>query len=410
MKCAGWLFFKCLTFIYTISLANFTNTPSPTNDSDSKFDNNLVYLIVIIVGLFVIALVAVFVATVYQRKTPVSRLPPIPIIDQPPPTQWNPTPIPIINQSPPTQGDPTPVVTSLWWEIPAEDLNIYFDKILGSGQFGVIILGAVVQKNQEKRCAIKTLKGDASKGERQSLKNELQNMSNMDPHPNIVNLIGARTINIDNYLVVVEYCENGDLYKYLKKHRNEAKWVGDPDGGTTIEYISRIRIAFDIANGMSYLSTKGFIHRDLAARNVLLDGELRGKVSDFGRSRDIAETKRIFESLRMKNEPIPTRWMPVETLKSKIFTTKSDVWSFGVLLWEIESGGIRPYNSENTYRQVVDKVVYQGYRLEQPSQCSQEIYDIMVRCWKINATERPSFADLAEIFAEKLKENLMAGN
>ncbi|CAB4031312.1 tyrosine- kinase receptor Tie-1 isoform X3, partial [Paramuricea clavata] len=247
---------------------------------------------------------------------------------------------------------------------------------------------------------------EASEVEKRSLKIELQNMSTMDPHPNIVNLIGAQTQNPNGaFYVVVEYCVNGDLYNYVKKYRTDLSSTGRKGNGTSIEYFTRLRIAFDVANGMSYLSTKGFIHRDLAARNVLLEGDLRAKVSDFGRTRDIGNTYEVFQSVR-KNEPIPTRWMPVETLRYQIFNLKSDVWSFGVLLWEIESGGTRPYNDDTTYRQVVDKVVYQGYRLQQPYNCPDVIYQIMQECWKIDPDERPTFTQIATNLGSLLQAHL----
>ncbi|XP_028404174.1 ephrin type-A receptor 4a-like [Dendronephthya gigantea] len=291
-----------------------------------------------------------------------------------------------------------------WWEIPQDKLKIYWDNVLGSGQFGVILMGEVIKGRREIICAVKTLKREATTNERESLKTELKNMSNMDSHPYIVNLIGAQTRD-GEFNVVVEYCANGDLYNYVKKNRLDLSSQGLKGTGTTIEYVTRLRISFDIANGMAYLATKGFIHRDLAARNVLLDGELRAKVSDFGRSRDVSATFKTIQSFR-KNEPVPTRWMPVETLRKQEFTSKSDVWSFGVLLWEIESGGIRPYNDLDTYRQVVNKVVNEGYRLQKPYYCPDVIYEIMKECWKIDPDERPTFTQIATNLGNLLQANM----
>lgn len=408
----SWIFQICLIFTHAFSVGSFTSpspssSPSKEEDTRKRVDDTVIYIIVVIVALFIITVIVIMIVSYFQTKTPPR---PRESGQRPPDVRAqrlgggsarnNHT---IIN---PYVVDPSSS-KDLWWEIPANKLKINPNKVLGSGQFGVILLGVVTRDNVERQCAVKTLKVEATDGEKRSLKIELQNMSNMDPHPNIVNLIGAQTLNVQ-ISVVVEYCANGDLYKYLRAHRRDLSWQGEHDSGTSIDSVTRLRIAFDTVNGMNYLATKGFIHRDLAARNVLLDGDLRAKVSDFGRSRDVSETFKIFESLRRKNEPIPTRWMPVETLSHQIFTTKSDVWSFGVLLWEIESGGVRPYNSEQTYRQVVNKVVYQGYRLPQPPYCPDIIYGIMSDCWKFDADERPSFGQLSQIFGNLLKENMQA--
>jgi serine/threonine protein kinase len=141
---------------------------------------------------------------------------------------------------------------------------------------------------------------------------------------------------------------------------------------------------------MEYLSDQRYVHRDLAARNCLLDSNLCVKIADFGLSRDIYE-KDYYTDKNMKRR-LPIKWMSPESLEARIFNTKTDVWSYGVLVWELITRGMTPYpHVDNVY------ILYhlkQGYRLTKPQYCPESIYTILLKCWSLNPRSRPSFSKL----------------
>lgn len=195
-------------------------------------------------------------------------------------------------------------------------------------------------------------------------------------------------------MVVVRLAENGCLLAHLKKNRQNP-YVNDSCQDSS--QIDKIRIARDIANGMLHLATKKCVHRDLAARNVLLGKNNVAMVSDFGMSRD------VYESGEYENTTggmLPVRWMALESLEDYTYDTKTDVWSFGVVLWEIQSEGKTPYSGLGGM-DVVD-FLKSGARLKQPDGCPNEIYEIMTSCWHLDPSERPSFSDLVTSLEREL--------
>ncbi|CAH1797646.1 unnamed protein product, partial [Owenia fusiformis] len=158
--------------------------------------------------------------------------------------------------------------------------------------------------------------------------------------------------------------------------------------------------ARDVANGMSCLESYKIIHRDLAARNILVDKELRAKVSDFGFARDVGEDGTYERGSQGK---LPIRWMAIESLLYNLSTCKSDVWSYGVLLWEIISLGATPYPGMGA-RQIM-KDIGRGYRMEKPKQCDQEIYELMLNCWNERPEKRPAFKTIVQTV-----NNIIEGN
>ncbi|KAJ8305903.1 hypothetical protein KUTeg_016448 [Tegillarca granosa] len=154
-------------------------------------------------------------------------------------------------------------------------------------------------------------------------------------------------------------------------------------------YKQFIKFAVDVASGMKYISQKGIIHRDLAARNILLDGNLVAKVSDFGLSR----TQNIY-TVTNRDVQLPIKWMAIESLRDGIFSIESDVWSFGVVLWEIYSLGITPFVLE-TANDILYKLSH-GERLQKPQDCPDQIFDMMAECWDDKPDNRPSFERLHE--------------
>ncbi|XP_048589912.1 vascular endothelial growth factor receptor 1 isoform X2 [Nematostella vectensis] len=279
-----------------------------------------------------------------------------------------------------------------WNEIPRDDVD--FGKELGSGAFGEVYAGTVSKDGKCLPCAVKTLKRHATEREYRDLFNELSIMGQVGFHPDVVNLIGACTVDGPLW-VIVSLAENGNLLDYLHLHRKPNyqyhSYENIPTVSTEqpeeISYVQKLKFAHGIAQGMRHLEKHKCVHRDLAARNVLLGRGLEPIVSDFGLSRDIYESG-MYEDLRGGKRPV--RWMAPESIEDYTCTSKSDVWSYGVLLWEIETQGTVPYAAMETGQDILSEVK-RGYRLEQPPECDDKIYALMLDTWDPNPLNRPSF-------------------
>ncbi|XP_038062509.1 tyrosine-protein kinase receptor Tie-1-like [Patiria miniata] len=202
--------------------------------------------------------------------------------------------------------------------------------------------------------------------------------------------------------LIVEYLAMGDLKKHLMEYR-------DKDPGTVYsnlpglsKLLSRtlVKFARDVANGMAFISSQKCVHRDLAARNVLVGDDMVCKVSDFGLARDVMNT-RIYQ--RESQGALPMRWMALESLLDDVYTTESDVWSFGILLWEIVTLGARPYPMMKTKAMV--NQLQQGYRMPKPKNCKKQLYDMMCSCWQKTPQERPAFQSLYQQLDDMLSGN-----
>ncbi|XP_076665883.1 tyrosine-protein kinase receptor torso-like [Andrena cerasifolii] len=312
--------------------------------------------------------------------------------------------------------------------------------VLGSGAYGIVKMGTLQDKlGSSTDVAVKMLKPNPSTEDVQNFHKEILIMKCAGQHPNIVSLIGC-CILYNKPVLVVEYCCKGDLQTYLRRiwqnmvnvafnHRARLKFDADsfitggiqylPDdsGGKeqnyqnvhvinnclydiqqdlahcteTVTANDLLNFARQTATGMEFLSSNRIIHRDLAARNVLVCADRIVKISDFGLSRDIYQ-----ENLYKKqgNGKLPVKWMAIEALTHQIYTTYSDVWSFGILLWEIITMGAIPYPGIST--NVILKLVKSGYRMERPPSCGVELYDIMYSCWHVRSQSRPTFTRLKE--------------
>ncbi|KAI5745746.1 hypothetical protein M8J76_013929 [Diaphorina citri] len=254
-------------------------------------------------------------------------------------------------------------------------------KFLGSGAFGEVFEGTA--KNlEETKVAIKTLRKGATLQEKMEFLKEALLMSNFK-HEHILRLIG---VCLDNNptLIIMELMEGKDLLSYLRSHRPTK---GNPSSLNLKDLLS---ISVDVTKGCKYLEDMHFVHRDLAARNCLvscLDPKYRiVKIGDFGLARDIYRNdyyKKEGEGL------LPVRWMAPECLVDGLFSSQSDVWAFGVLLWEIMSLGQQPYPARTN----VDVLHYVrgGGRLNRPANCSHLMYSLMLKCWSFQSDKRPSF-------------------
>merc|ERR1711902_265932 len=221
-------------------------------------------------------------------------------------------------------------------------------------------------------------KESASEKERKDLLQELEVMKMLKTHPNVVRLIGCCTQGPEKapIYVIMEFVAKGKLQEFLRKSRAEHYYGNLYGSSQKLTSRDLTQFAHHVARGMEYLSSKKVIRRDLAARNVLVTDQNVCKVADFGFSRDVM-VNNIYE--RKSEGRLPIRWMAPESLYDNIYTTKTDVWSFGVLLWEIVTLGSTPYPGMSGSE--VMKRVKEGHRLEKPEHCDREIFNMLFYCW-----------------------------
>ncbi|XP_071801725.1 uncharacterized protein [Asterias amurensis] len=274
---------------------------------------------------------------------------------------------------------------------------------LGVGNFGRVLLATAIGIEESKKhtiVAVKTIKEGADIQAKSDLLQELDLMRAVGSHPNIVRLLGC-CVREDPIYIIMEYLAKGNLKSYLNACKTQDPVYANSTGYSKRLSQTLVRCARDVASGMSFLSSKMCIHRDLAARNVLISDDMECKVSDFGLSRDITH-ERIY--IRKSKRPLPMRWMALESLVSDVYTSESDVWSFGVLLWELVTLGHRPYPLMSV-KTMVSKL-QNGYRMPSPPSCNEQMYSMMLSCWLQNPAERPSFQSLYEQLDEILTEEM----
>ncbi|CAH3158201.1 unnamed protein product [Porites lobata] len=236
------------------------------------------------------------------------------------------------------------------------------------------------------------LKADAPDSDRKDLLSELEVMKTLKPHPHVIKLLGCVTESGSLFFVLIEYVPYGDLLGYLRKSRGlNDTYFKDPDikPQTSLTSQQLMKFSWQVADGMSYLSSRAIIHRDLAARNVLVGENETCKVTDFGMARDVQE-QNIYE--RKTKGRLPVKWTAYEALLYGRYTTKSDVWSYGVLLYGIFTIGGSPYPRMDG-RKIVS-LLQDGYRMPKPRHVDDELYKIMKPCWLEDPDARPSFSEL----------------
>ncbi|XP_050789734.1 megakaryocyte-associated tyrosine-protein kinase isoform X2 [Gopherus flavomarginatus] len=245
------------------------------------------------------------------------------------------------------------------------------DKI-GEGEFGAVLQGEYMGQ----KVAVKNVKCDVTA---QAFLAETAAMTKVR-HKNLVRLLGVILHN--GLYIVMEYMSKGNLVNFLRTR-----------GRSVLQPEQLIQFALDISQGMDYLESKKLVHRDLAARNILISEENVAKVSDFGLAK--VDPKGVDAT------KLPVKWTAPEALKNNKFSTKSDVWSYGILLWELFSYGRAPY-SKMTLKEVTEKVE-KGYRMEAPEDCPPSLYTLMKSCWETEPGKRPSFRKLTEKLQKELK-------
>uniref|UniRef100_A0A8C5BPV1 receptor protein-tyrosine kinase n=1 Tax=Gadus morhua TaxID=8049 RepID=A0A8C5BPV1_GADMO len=341
--------------------------------------------------------------------------------------------------------DPTQLPYNEKWEFPRDKLKL--GKILGAGAFGKVVEATAYGLGEEDnvmRVAVKMLKASAHADEREALMSELKILSHLGRHKNIVNLLGACTHG-GPVLVITEYCSHGDLLNFLRqraetflnfvmsvpevfeenvdyKNIRQPKQFIRSDSGissqSSISYLEMrpafppvrssvseegsrwpldiedlLMFSYQVAQGLDFLAAKNCIHRDVAARNVLLTDRGEAKICDFGLARDIVKDSNYVVK---GNARLPVKWMAPESIFEAMYTAQSDVWSYGILLWEIFSLGMSPYPSMAVDSRFY-KMVKGGYQMARPDFAPPEIYSIMKMCWNLEPTERPTFGQITQI-------------
>nr|XP_056707198.1 fibroblast growth factor receptor 4 isoform X2 [Euleptes europaea] len=282
------------------------------------------------------------------------------------------------------------------WEFPRDRLVL--GKPLGEGCFGQVVRAEAYGIDQERperpiTVAVKMLKDNATDKDLADLISEMEMMKLMDQHKNIINLLGVCTQDGPLY-VIVEFAAKGNLREYLRARRPPT-----PDYTFDVTKMPEEQLSFkdlvscvyQVARGMEYLESKRCIHRDLAARNVLVTEETVMKIADFGLARGVHD---IDYYKKTSNGRLPVKWMAPEALFDRVYTHQSDVWSFGILMWEIFTLGGSPYPGIPV--EELFKLLREGHRMDKPSNCTHELYMMMRECWHAVPSQRPTFKQLVE--------------
>ncbi|KAF1477961.1 Receptor-type tyrosine-protein kinase FLT3, partial [Eudyptula minor novaehollandiae] len=342
----------------------------------------------------------------------------------------------------------------LKWEFPRE--NLEFGQVLGSGAFGKVVNATaygISHAGDSVQVAVKMLKEKPDASEEDALMSELKMMTHIGSHENIVNLLGACTVSGNLFS-----CYSGDgtdTSQFIKrkgkaylvplsvmclssllagillekdsttlKTRGLCFWVRKPMENPyfrlfftdKIKHASRqmdeeedfnvltfedlLCFSYQVAKGMEFLESKSCIHRDLAARNILVTHGKVVKICDFGLARDVVNDSNY---IVRGNARLPVKWMAPESLFERTYTMKSDVWSYGILLWEIFSLGVNPYPGiqvdTNFY-----KLIQSGFKMDRPYYATKDVYRVMQSCWALDSRKRPSFSWLVSSLACQLAE------
>ncbi|KAM9331690.1 platelet-derived growth factor receptor beta-like isoform 2-T4 [Pholidichthys leucotaenia] len=396
------------------------------------FSNSLLSQVVILVVVLVLVIIAVIflvILIVLWRKKPRYEV------------RWR-----VIESVSPdgqkyTYLDPAHLPYSSAWEVSRD--NVVLGKVLGSGAFGRVVeatISGLFHSHSMTKVAVKMVKPGSDAV--QSLMSELKVLVHLGPHLNIVNLLGACTRGGPVYLIT-EFCRHGDLVVYLQRNKHtflhtEAQSRSDSDGGymdmnkedgsnyvamkelsyadiepavyeapdtptdhqetpslllsdsSLLRLPDLISFSYQVAQAMDFLSSRKCVHRDLAARNVLVcDGKLV-KVCDFGLARDLQKDQ---DYIARGNSFLPLKWMSPESVFQNIYSCQSDIWSYGVLLWEIFSLGSSPY-PDLPLTQDIYTALRRGHRMSRPEHAPQNMYELMMLCWDQQPQSRPSFSSL----------------
>nr|XP_020468278.1 ephrin type-A receptor 2 isoform X1 [Monopterus albus] len=285
---------------------------------------------------------------------------------------------------PHTYEDPNTAVLKFATEI--HPSHVTKQKVIGAGEFGEVYRGILkVPGRKEVAVAIKTLKPGYTEKQRKDFLSEASIMGQFT-HQNIIRLEGVVT-KFKHAMIVTEYVENGALDRYLRDHDGE------------FSSFQLVGMLHGIAAGMKYLSEMSYVHRDLAARNILVNNTLECKVSDFGLSRVLEDDPE--GTYTTSGGKIPIRWTAPEAIAYRKFTSASDVWSFGIVMWEVMAFGERPYWDMSNHE--VMKAINEAFRLPAPMDCPSAVYQLMLQCWLQDRSKRPRFGDIVSLLDKLLR-------
>ncbi|XP_048464778.1 fibroblast growth factor receptor 2 isoform X2 [Rhincodon typus] len=282
------------------------------------------------------------------------------------------------------------------WEFSRDKLTL--GKPLGEGCFGQVVMAEAVGVDKDKpkepiTVAVKMLKDDATEKDLSDLVSEMEMMKMIGKHKNIINLLGACTQDGPLY-VIVEFTAKGNLREYLRARRPPGmEYTFDVNrvSDEQLTFKDLVSCTYQVARGMEYLASQKCIHRDLAARNVLVTENNVMKIADFGLARDVHN---IDYYKKTTNGRLPVKWMAPEALFDRVYTHQSDVWSFGVLMWEIFTLGGSPYPGIPV--EELFKLLKEGHRMDKPANCTNDLYMMMRDCWHAIPSQRPTFKQLVE--------------
>ncbi|KAH9284571.1 Fibroblast growth factor receptor 2 [Echinococcus granulosus] len=289
------------------------------------------------------------------------------------------------------------------WEVPRDCIRL--GRQIGAGAFGVVFAGVISEpakvlpglrrgdpldrplcSAQELTVAVKTLRNNFTEQELADLVREMEILKQFEPHPHVIQLYGACTQN-GQLQMLVELAPYGNLRDFLMDRRPRAgqKVINQPLSRLSTRHL--VSFGLQVARGMDYLTRLNIVHRDLAARNILIGNRFVAKIADFGLTRAVCDYYK-----KCSDGRLPIKWMAPESIFDRRYTTKSDVWSFGILLWEIFSFGGTPYPTLSA--EALLKALQLGFRNEQPLASPSSVYNLMLACWSIDPVARPSFAHL----------------
>ncbi|XP_065209220.1 plexin-A4-like [Planococcus citri] len=281
------------------------------------------------------------------------------------------------------------------WEIPRK--NVVLGEFLGEGEFGRVVKGNVtghLQQHIGTTVAVKMLKNAHKDKDLVNLVTEMELMKLIGRHDNVLSLLGCCTQD-GPLLIIIEYSSHGNLLDFLRNHYQPSK---NRKNDLTVKV--QLTFALQIARGMEYLASIKLIHRDLAARNILIFDDYVLKIADFGLARDIRNADYYKQKTKGR---LPVKWMAPETLTHRRHSTQSDVWSYGILLWEIVTYGAVPYATYDDAEKLLQDIE-SGYRMKKPKDCSMDTYCLMVKCWNHLPENRPDFTRIIHDLEAILKK------
>uniref|UniRef100_A0A7N4PU91 Ephrin type-B receptor 1 n=1 Tax=Sarcophilus harrisii TaxID=9305 RepID=A0A7N4PU91_SARHA len=285
-----------------------------------------------------------------------------------------------------TYEDPNEAVREFAKEIDISCVKI--EQVIGAGEFGEVCSGHLkLPGKREIFVAIKTLKSGYTEKQRRDFLSEASIMGQFD-HPNVIHLEGVVTKSTP-VMIITEFMENGSLDSFLRQ--NDGQF-------TVIQLVGMLR---GIAAGMKYLADMNYVHRDLAARNILVNSNLVCKVSDFGLSRFLEDDTSDPTYTSALGGKIPIRWTAPEAIQYRKFTSASDVWSYGIVMWEVMSYGERPY-WDMTNQDVIN-AIEQDYRLPPPMDCPNALHQLMLDCWQKDRNHRPKFGQIVNTLDKMIR-------